>query len=296
MAEIATVQSQLEPDLRSLILTTPDLGVPDAEVMRFVEQFATDHPAMHFEPVAALPGLTNSLFLDGEAVTVELDDQPPVDLAERARAVDAQQFRIADVTTMLPTGDPMPAEWDSTLRTALTTGMSDPAADVLIDGVASDIDELRAAVEPPEAFPFTIGGRQAQIPLRITNTSPTLLNVLVHLESDKLAFPINDIPTELAPNTTTEIQVDVTARSNGVAPVSVEIRTPAGSRLTEPVVFTARVNNLTGLGRVLTVGLLLVLATWWFTYFKRRRRQVHEQLVSESVGRHPTSTAEPAGQ
>jgi len=146
------------------------------------------------------------------------------------------------------------------------------------------------------AFPFTIGGREAQIPLRLTNTSSTTLTVQVHLESDKLAFPVNDLPVELPPNATTEIQVDVTTRSNGVAPISVEIRTPAGSRLTEPVVFTARVNNLTGLGRVLTVGFVLVLATWWFTYFKRRRREIHEQLVSESVGRHPTSTAEPAGQ
>jgi hypothetical protein len=251
---------------------------------------------MHFEQVAALPALTNSLFLDGQTVTVELDDEPPVDLTQRARAVDAQQFRIADVTTMLPPDDPMPERWDTTLRTALTTGMSDQGADVLIDGVTRDIDRLRSSVEPPEAFPFTIGGRQAQIPLRITNTSSTPLNVLVHLESDKLAFPLNDIPTELQPNATTEIQVDVTARTNGVAPVAVEILTPAGSQLTEPVVFTARVNNLTGLGRVLTVGFLLVLATWWFTYFKRRRRQVHEQLVSESVGRHPTNAAEPTGQ
>ena len=296
MAEIATVQSQLEPDRRSLVLTTPDLGVPDAEVMRYLEQFAGAHPDMHFEPLAALPGITNRLFVDGEEVTVDLDDEPPVDLSERARAVNAQRFRIADVTTMLPPGDPMPSRWDTALRTALTTGMSESAATVLIDGVELDIDRLRASVEPPEAFPFTIGGRQAQIPLRLTNTSSTQLTVQVHLESDKLAFPVNDLPVELPPNATTEIQVDVTTRSNGVAPISVEIRTPAGSRLTEPVVFTARVNNLTGLGRVLTVGFVLVLATWWFTYFKRRRREIHEQLVSESVGRHPTSTAEPAGQ
>jgi hypothetical protein len=56
-------------------------------------------------------------------------------------------------------------------------------------------------------------------------------------------------------------------------------------------VLTARVNNLTGLGRVVTLGLLLVLATWWFTYFKRRRRQHHEQRVADSVTRHPATVS-----
>ena len=54
----------------------------------------------------AIPGLTNSLFLDGTAVTVELADEPPVDLSQRARAVDATNFRIADVSTMLPQPTP----------------------------------------------------------------------------------------------------------------------------------------------------------------------------------------------
>ena len=99
----------------------------------------------------------------------------------------------------------------------------------------------------------------------------------------------NDLIRELAPAATTEIDVEVTARSNGLTPVTVEVRTPLGSPLTEPVEFTARVNNLTGIGRVVTVGLLIVLATWWFTYFKRRRRDRHEALVSESITRHPAN-------
>ena len=50
-------------------------------------------------------------------------------------------------------------------------------------------------------------------------------------------------------------------------------------------------NNLTGLGRVVTVGLLLVLATWWLTYFKRRRRQRHVERVADSVSRHPATVS-----
>jgi hypothetical protein len=149
-------------------------------------------------------------------------------------------------------------------------------------------------VLPPEPFPFTVGGRRATIPLRVTNTSGTPLTVKLHFDSDKLTFPENDIVRELPPNQTSEVQVDIVARSNGVSPMTVIIRTPFGGQLTDPVVLTARVNNLTGLGRVVTVGLLLVLATWWLTYFQRRRRQQHARRVAESASRHPaTVSAQP---
>ena len=150
---------------------------------------------------------------------------------------------------------------------------------------------------PPEPFSFTVGGREATIPVRLTNTSATELTVELHLESDKLTFPANDIPVNLPPNQTTVVQVKIIARSNGVSPMTVLIRTPFGGQLSDPVMLTARVNNLTGLGRVVTVGLLLVLATWWLTYFKRRRRQHHAERVAESVGRHPaTVSADPSDQ
>ncbi len=41
----------------------------------------------------------------------------------------------------------------------------------------------------------------------------------------------------------------------------------------EPVVLTARVNALTGLGQVVTGGAILVLVSWWFTHFRRSRRR-----------------------
>jgi hypothetical protein len=146
-------------------------------------------------------------------------------------------------------------------------------------------------VVPPEPYSFTVGGREATIPLNITNTSSTALTVEVHLQSDKLTFPANDLVVDLDPNATTEVPVEIVARSNGVSPMSVLIRTPFGGQITDPVVLTARVNNLTGLGRVVTVGLLIVLATWWLTYFKRRRRQQHEQRVADSVTRHPATVS-----
>jgi hypothetical protein len=297
MAEIGTVRNTQTPDRRSLVIATPRLAIPDPDVVQYLEQFANEQDEVAFEPLSALPGITNTSFLDGEAVTVQLGDEPPVDLTDRAADVDAARFRLADVSTMLPLDDPRPAAWDSQLRTALTTGLRPAGADALITGVEREIDSVRAAVVAPEPFSFTVGGREASIPLRIGNTSSTPVTIEVHLESDKLAFPENDFVHELPPNATSEIQVDIVARSNGVSPMTVSLRTPFGSTLTDPVVLTARVNNLTGLGRVVTVGLLLVLATWWMSYFMRRRRKLREQRVTDSISRHPatvTSSSDPA--
>jgi hypothetical protein len=78
-----------------------------------------------------------------------------------------------------------------------------------------------------------------------------------------------------------------------VFPVVVELLTPAGTPIIEPVELTARVNTLTGLGRLFTVGALLVLATWWFSYFRRRRVERRKNGISDSQERHPTVVADP---
>jgi hypothetical protein len=76
--------------------------------------------------------------------------------------------------------------------------------------------------------------------------------------------------------------------------------TPAGNQLTAPIEFTARVSTLTGLGRVFTVGALLVLATWWFSYFRRRRISTRSAGIDGAARRHPTTAAieegEPTGE
>jgi class 3 adenylate cyclase len=64
------------------------------------------------------------------------------------------------------------------------------------------------------------------------------------------------------------------------------VATPAGEALGEPVTLTARVTALTGLGQVLTGGLVLVLLTWWFTHWRNRRRS---ELASDGRERHPSN-------
>ena len=73
-------------------------------------------------------------------------------------------------------------------------------------------------------------------------------------------------------------------KSNGTSPITVQMLTPAGEEIGEPVTLTATVTAFTGLGQVLTAGLVLVLLTWWATHWRSRRRAA----LLEVRERHPS--------
>jgi hypothetical protein len=62
------------------------------------------------------------------------------------------------------------------------------------------------------------------------------------------------------------------------------VSTPAGDPLGDVVDLTARVTALTGLGQVLTGGLIAIILTWWFSHWRSRRRAA----LLEGRGRHPS--------
>ncbi len=289
MAEIGALRTQLEPQPRSFVLATPDLGIPDPDVLTYVERFATEHPDVEFQPLAALPGLTNPFVVDGEWLAVELPTGTPVNLQPRVEAEAIERLRLSDVASMLAETDPRPAAWDATLRASVTTGITEDAGFGLIERVRQELLDVRDAIQPAVAFPFTMTGRETEFPIKIENAGDTPLDIVVHIESDRLSFPQNDLPVTVPANATIDVPVDVVARANGRFPVRIELNTPAGNLLAEPTVVSARVNNLTGLGRVVTVGLGLVLVTWWFSYFSRRRRAARTVGLAGASGRHPAN-------
>ena len=68
--------------------------------------------------------------------------------------------------------------------------------------------------------------------------------------------------------------IPVEARSNGTSSLTISVVTPTfGQDVTAPLVLTARVNALTGLGQVVTGAAVLVLVSWWYGHFRRRRRK-----------------------
>ena len=289
MATTSVRRYELNPDVRTMALTTADLGAPSLEILGYLEQFVAEHPDYSFRRLDQVAD-ANSFFVDGLPLTVSLDPLPSISLSSRVERIAGVRASVDDVASMLPANDPRAAEWSTRLDVALSTGLTSAEANARVNAVQSEVTAIRANVLPPESFSFTIAGREVDIPVRVENTGDTPLRVVVRLDAERLSFASEGIEAVLQPNAVTAIPIPVTARANGVFPVLVQVFSPAGSALTGPVELTARVSTFAGLGRVVTVGAALVLVSWWFSYFRRRRRAVLAQRLDDARDRHPAVT------
>lgn len=287
LASITAIRHQLGPDVRGFVLARPDFGVPDADVLTHLVELAGGLPDVEFVRLSEMVANTNHLFVNGDVHLVGFDEAIAVDLAPRMGRVRELNLLAVDAGSMLPTDDPRPQQWQTALQSALSTGLTDAEAAALLGSVDAQITAVRSAVQAPEAYQFTLPSRRAEVPLRIENTSDTPLTVLIRMTAEKLEMVGGDHLTVLEPGRSNEVEVEVEARSNGAFPVVVEVLTPFGNPLTEPVELQARVNTFTGLGWLITAAAALVLASWWYSHLRRRHRERVASGLDAARRRHP---------
>ncbi|HWM19079.1 MAG TPA: hypothetical protein VNO51_05285 [Ilumatobacteraceae bacterium] len=291
-ADLMAMRLQLGPDSRSFLLATPGLGIPDPDVLAVIEAFVGEHPDVGFQTLSFVPGTTGRFLINDEQVRVAFPETAGPDLTNRVHEIDLVRLHMEHVATMLPTDDSRPAGWRTELDSLMSTGIDDTAVTGRLDRVERELRAIEQAIQPPDPFTFTLAGNASTITLRFTNTSTTALHIGVRVSGpSRLAFPQPDTEVTLEPGVITDVTIPIEARSNGTSEVSVEVHTPSGSVIGEPIVLTARVNALSGLGQLLTGAALLVLATWWYSHFRRRRR-VHRLRDSQpSRNGHPSNRA-----
>ena len=298
ITEMLVDQASDDPDLqRSRVLSTPDLAPPDPRLLVGLETLVTTTPSVVFTDAATLTGRTDVQTLAGQPVQVELPAEAGPSLTQRVAAIDATALSAASAGTMLPTDDPRPASWALQLGALISTAVSDEQVLEVTSGIQSEADAIRGSVTPPDPFTFTLTGRSGDIEIQLANTSSDPLTVILRASSPKLSFPDSTTPVvgppdadagdhlfTLRPNDEQSVIIPVRAKSNGTSPITVQLLTPAGEEIDEPVTITATVTAFTGLGQVLTAGLVLVLLTWWATHWRSRRRAA----LSEVRERHPS--------
>jgi hypothetical protein len=254
------------------VLSTPDFSTPDIRLLDALHTLADTTPSVEFRSASTLTGVTDDVTVDGDPLTVQLPPTAGPSLTDRIALIDSTALTMVSAASMLPDDDPRPAAWAAELESLISTAYSD--ADVLAATAAmqAEAEALRSAVVLPDPFTFTLTGRTGEIELRLGNTADEPLQVTVRLESTKINFPSGDQTVTLRPLDETSVLVPVEARANGTSSIELEVATPAGEALGDPVSLTARVTALTGFGQVLTAGFILVLLTWWFTHWRSRRR------------------------
>lgn len=182
----------------------------------------------------------------------------------------------------LPSTDDRIRSWQRVVNVLPDNRLSPSARQELIETVRRQAQDLAANIVPPASTTFTLGGRDSPIRFSIRNDGPTDLDVLVRLRSSKLRLPEGDKIVTLPAQTSTAVEFEVSARSNGRFPVSLQLLTPTGDVLLgPPSTLTARVNAIAGLGQLVSGIALLFLVSWWANHFRRqyRRRQTESEAV-----------------
>jgi hypothetical protein len=285
-AAVTASEGRVALPRRSRVLTTPDFTSPDPRLLEALGELVETTPSVRFTPASALTGVTDVALDDGQPITVQLPAVAGPSLDARIERIEATAGELTSAASMLSPDDPRPAEWSAQLDSLISTGYSDADVEAATAALLAEATDLKQAVELPEPFAFTLTGRRGEIEIRIRNTIDEPLDVNVGLDASKITFPDGDQRVTLRPLDETSVIIPVEAEANGTSSINLIVSTPAGESLGEPVTLTARVTALTGLGQVLTGGLVLVLVTWWFTHWRNRRR---DALANGGRGRHPSN-------
>ena len=131
----------------------------------------------------------------------------------------------------------------------------------------------RIAFAVPESERITLTSRRETLRLVVENRLTVSANVRIDLRSEKLAFPGGaSIATTLQPGPNT-VSFDVTVKTSGDSLLEYTVNAPRGS-VGELAKGKIRVRSiaLSGLGVVLSILAVLVLATWWIRHGVRHRR------------------------
>ena len=284
LAQYATPRLQRREQLSRLI-AAPGFGTFDPTLVLALESFAEGTQAIRFTNASVLASVTDT---QGHPDGAALPDTAGPSLEARLDNIALVQADLDDTASMLPDDDDRPAQWSRRLDSFVSTAFGDEAVDAQLGELVDEAARIRGGVVAPDPFTFTLTGREEQrIDIRIENTLDEPLRVLLRLSSPRLSFPNGDMPVTLAAADTTVVDVAVIARSNGTSAVTVEVLTPLAQRpLIEPVRLTSRVNALTGLGQVLTAAFVLILASWWISSWRSKRRA---RDADDAEHAHPAS-------
>lgn len=270
----------------TMTLALPDLGVPDATFAARILELARATP--NLQPVHLSTALaTTSPMGTGtpEPVLLQMPSESGPDVSARMQQVSDVALKAISTGSMLQPDDPRPQAWGRLIELLPSTLLDGDTADSTVEHLEAAFAEIQSVVQPPQEFSFTLSGDHSTVPLRFVNTGDEPVRIMLRLTSPKLEFPDNDRIEILEPGVN-EVSVEVDALSNGKAPVTLEVLTPTGARLVEPIPLAVSVTALTGLAQVVTLGALGLLATWWLHHLRAVRRR---RGNGKTKHRHPAA-------
>ena len=266
--------------LVAVALGTNDGRPADADVMQQLERYVETSNFLELQG-APRPAATETT-----SDVVDLPVSSNADLVAAKTLYDKLTPRVNSTMSMLRDDDPRREIWPALLTTLLSSRADDALRSRTADKVRSATKTVLGSLSLPTTSRFTLSSRKSELRLQVRNAGDTPLRAIVRFRSAKLKFSQPRQVIEVPAGASSEVMVEVEARSNGSFPVTVQLLTPRGDvPLGDEATITANVSALAGLGQVVTVTFLLVLLTWWAHNWRTKRRRAIE---SAAKGEHPS--------
>lgn len=276
LAEAATLMLEQPGRKRAVVAVAPlDWNPDDATVGSILDALArspwmrgTTPDAILADADLAPPGRSQIAGARGATGTVE----PPADyfasLREAKRMIDQYADlgpppeRLARVETNLLIAES--ADW-WTGRSAIERGTRYARAAGRI--VRGEFAKIRA----PGSQHITLTARQGVIPIQVRSETDYPIDLVISLDSDKLAFPDGMRLKRRLPPRGQNVEVRAIARTTGTFPVRVVLETPGRGVVlgSSQLVVRSTAYNVVGLGITGSAGIFLV--AWWIVGVVRRR-------------------------
>ena len=256
-----------QPELaRSVVFSAPDLAIPDAETVQAIERLLSGDPTVKFMRVSELP---DQITTNQAIVTPSV---PQVDLAQRQLTANILQVITDDTGSMLNEEHELVTQWNALINDLFDQRGDGKYVVDIIDVITNEASAVRQRVTVPMSGTVNLTGRDTPLPLVVENMGPEPLQVLIRLNAPRLVVPDEPLSMTLPPGVSS-VQVPVEARSNGSFDVEVEVLSPAGTPVVSGVTIVAKAMTLSGFGRLVGFGLVLVLLSWWVSHIRRQRQR-----------------------
>jgi hypothetical protein len=195
-------------------------------------------------------------------------------LTARLALVDDLRAAVERVASTLDAASPTRVAMGRLLDVLPSDDLSEARRAEYVDALRARLRAVRTAVRVAPGTTFTLGSRESELRVELTNAYGEPLTVQVRVASDKLEVGTGAVVITVPAGGGAQVSIPVVARANGLFPVDVRIFTADGlGQLGRRIEVSARVNAIAGLGRAVTGVGVLLLAVWWVTHLRRRYRK-----------------------
>ena len=250
---------------RMAVLTAPDDLPIDALTLDLVLGVLEKAPFLKVRP---LPDLFDAAMAAdaAAAVTYALCPDAITSMSRRATDRSLAEQTVAAYTAILGGPHPNAAALNDLLEVTAAAELDTDTMNAYLTAVYTSVSEVLDAFTTPPDQSVRLTGRSADIPFSVHNGLSTDARVVLVLQSDgRLEFPEGAVLAAVLVPGNNRIAIPVRARTSGNARLQVTVRSPDDAQLLQlrSAHLMVRTTSLSGVGVLLFVGAIAVLAIWW---------------------------------